>query len=175
MRKTHHLIHLAYLAVMSFGLAVLLFLAITLLVDIASQLYNTNWTIEFASSFGSLYVVAFYYMVTRHPFTPHTTTPPTPPQEDFFNADEQVENVYLLCNLLSSPRLRQSSVENINTYLESYLKDDELFNQLSEARTLAVLYQVLKSDRLSVDNQIQATRRLDELLEELMRLDRLEK
>ena len=167
-------IHFAYLAVIALVLAVLINTSIELINHGLNYTYQKTAFDYYVYLFG----IAFIYLSICQPLIKPTHIIQEQPQDpEYLTLRDEISEVYLLVDLLDSCICYVSEEAKLymNDYMNSFLTDDTLFEDMSTQDTLAVLRHVLRAVGLNSENKKLANERLVNLMKELMALDRLNK
>lgn len=172
------LIHFAYLAVIALVLAAVLAVLINTSIELINHGLNYTYQKTAFDYYVYLFGIAFIYLSICQPLIKPTHIIQEQPQDpEYLTLRDEISEVYLLVDLLDSSICYVSEVAKLhmNDYMNSFLMDDTLFEDMSTQDTLAVLRHVLRAVGLNSENKKLANERLVNLMKELMALDRLNK
>ena len=172
------LIHFAYLAVIALVLAAFLDVLIYTSIELINHGLNYTYQKTAFDYYVYLFGIAFIYLSICQPLIKPTHIIQEQPQDpEYLTLRDEISEVYLLVDLLDSSIYYVSEVAKLhmNDYMNSFLMDDTLFEDMSTQDTLAVLRHVLRAVGLNSENKKLANERLVNLMKELMALDRLNK
>ena len=171
-------IHFAYLAVIALVLAAVLAVLINTSIELINHGLNYTYQKTAFDYYVYLFGIAFIYLSICQPLIKPTHIIQEQPQDpEYLTLRDEISEVYLLVDLLDSSICYVSEVAKLhmNDYMNSFLMDDTLFEDMSTQDTLAVLRHVLRAVGLNSENKKLANERLANLMKELMALDRLNK
>ena len=172
------LIHFAYLAVIALVLAAVLDVLINTSIELINHGLNYTYQKTAFDYYVYLFGIAFIYLSICQPLIKPTHIIQEQPQDpEYLTLRDEISEVYLLVDLLDSCICYVSEEAKLymNDYMNSFLTDDTLFEDMSTQETLAVLSHVIRAVCLNAENKKLANERLANLMKELMALDRLNK
>ena len=171
-------IHFAYLAVIALVLAAVLAVLINTSIELINHGLNYTYQKTAFDYYVYLFGTAFIFLSICQPLIkpPHIIQE-QPQDPEYLTLRDEISEMYLLADLLDSCICHVSEEAKLymNDYMNSFLTDDTLFEDMSTQDTLAVLRHVIRAVGLNAENKKLANERLANLMKELMALDRLNK